>query len=118
MSVCRIDELPQDIHLLVKSPLGEVHEIVIDDMVVEVLRSDALEVPVDEPLQFRDVGLTDGSLGVWNGLYPICGRDTREERIGRLAGEDVLELISENSMPAANSRGAPTGAPRSASAHT
>ena len=57
MSVCRIDELPQNIHLLVKSTLGEVHEIVIDNVVVEILCSDALEVTVDEPLQFRMVGI-------------------------------------------------------------
>lgn len=32
MSVCCIEELPQDIHLLVESTFGEDHEVVVDDI--------------------------------------------------------------------------------------
>ena len=55
--LCRIYELPQYAHLLIEPALGEVHEVVVDDVVVEVLRRDALEMPLHKPFQLRMIGV-------------------------------------------------------------
>ena len=66
--------LLQNSQLIREVPLGEVHEVVVGHVIIEILGRDTLEVLLDKPLQFRVVGI-DG-LDIERSVLMLTARNT------------------------------------------